>query len=39
MAVVAVGDFPDVEAVVSALRRHFEVASPTNSTAPVPIPR
>ena len=39
MAVVAVGDFPDVEAVVSALRRHFDTASTADSSPPVPIPR
>ena len=39
MAVVAVGDFSDVEAVVSALRRHFDIASLADSTPPVPIPR
>ncbi|KAK9846440.1 hypothetical protein WJX81_003803 [Elliptochloris bilobata] len=38
MAVVAVGNFPDVEAVVATLRRHFEVPGPARSTA-VPIPR
>ena len=39
MAVVAVGNFPEVEAVVAALRRHFDAAASAPRLPPVPICR